>query len=394
MNMRRDSSSPPAPQNDRLNNPHQSPFRKVGSAQLAIKLFLLYLYKRLVRVHGVSYLDEYLHNNAVYGRVDLVLHLHGLDCKDRISFRNLGSHGYLYRGDLAGDGRRNVAFLLCLGPDGLCYRRPLYFSGGRRYDLCKRLYHNLFKPAVDGYEKRPLALYLVTCPGDLYLVGLAVDRNVELAGREVEDSMRGLVLRFLFERLGLELAGVPLHEELHGHYREEGIREHVIYGFCLAVYVPHHLVELRLKQVSRPAGDSLLVAYGELSRGLVYGAGRLAVEPLEVVPGLARYYLVSLAHEHVERRLRAHDLARGSDERRITHVLPDPGYLVEDLVHLIEGVLFPQLIFEVRYHASGYLDDQRLGVDGRVLALEPLVLLPYLPEPVGYLGEQSQVKAR
>src|SRR3972149_6040080 len=279
MNMRRDSSSPPAPQNDRLNNPHQSPFRKVGSAQLAIKLFLLYLYKRLVRVHGVSYLDEYLPHNAAYGRV-------------------------------------------------------------------------------------------------------------------VEDSMRGLVLRFLFERLGLELAGVPLLEELHGHYREEGIREHVIYGFCLAVYVPHHLVELRLKQVSRPAGDGLLVAYGELSRGLVYGAGRLAVEPLEVVPGLARYYLVSLAHEHVERRLRAHDLARGGDERRVSHVLPDPGYLVEDLVHLIEGVLFPQLICEVRYHASGYLDDQRLGVDGRVLALEPLVLLPYLPEPVRYLGELAQVKAR
>ena len=70
----------------------------------------------------------------------------------------------------------------------------------------------------------------------------------------------------------------------------------------------------------------------DLSRGA-------AIQPEEVVFRFGRNHFVALAGQHIQRRLRADDLAGRGDQRRIAHVFSDARDFVEHFLHAIQRVL-------------------------------------------------------
>ena len=92
--------------------------------------------------------------------------------------------------------------------------------------------------------------------------------------------------------------------------------------------------------------------------------GGLAVFAAAVSLDLGADVLVALAREHVLHGLRADELARRGDERRIAHVLADARRLKQCLVELVDLAEHLQLAQQVREHAARDLIGQALGVGG------------------------------
>ena len=190
---------------------------------------------------------------------------------------------------------------------------------------------------------------------------------------------------------------VPLFDELGGHLGEQGQTQHVLVGLCKAPELLAVLLQLRLQQVGRAAGDHVLRGDARLGPDLrVHLAGELAVLALEHGLGLLGEHLVPLPHDDVHHRLGAHDLAGGRHQGRIAEVLADPGNFRQ---HVVVFVLLPcllQLGNEVTEHAAGDLIQQGVGVHSQDLGVQNarvLETLGHLAEMDGGIGQLAQVQA-
>ena len=140
---------------------------------------------------------------------------------------------------------------------------------------------------------------------------------------------------------------VALLKELGRDLREHGVREHVLLLHDILAGFRLQLLDLRLQQICRTAGDGLLVAEDLLCELGADGSRRLAVVAVNKAFELLRYHLVTLAQNDVEHRLGADDLARRGNERRIAGVLAHAGNLLQHGVELVLLARVLQLLEQV-----------------------------------------------
>src|SRR5208337_2365984 len=169
----------------------------------------------------------------------------------------------------------------------------------------------------------------------------------------------------------------PRAEELGGDLGKHGVSQDILIGPVASrerERLGPQLVPLGLEQIGRPAGDRLLLGVlgGCLDDRRITRGYRLAVVAQHQVSELAGERLVG-AHEHVEHRLGADDLAGGRDQRRIACGLAYPGHLREHLLHPVAGPLLLELALHVGDHAAGNLAIEDLGLDPDDLGLESRV---------------------
>src|SRR3972149_6554503 len=169
------------------------------------------------------------------------------------------------------------------------------------------------------------------------MVGLAVDSYLEFTRSQVlgRSWLFSLLFNFNSKRFRLQLPCFPFLEKLQGNAWEKRIRKDVLNPFPFSAQFPRQLFELRFQQVCRSACDELLFPYGLLSDGLINRSRRFTIKPLEIVPGLTGYYLVSLAGKNVQGGLGTYNLGRWCNKRRVSKVLPDPRHLIEDILHSV-----------------------------------------------------------
>ncbi len=185
-------------------------------------------------------------------------------------------------------------------------------------------------------------------------------------------------------------------EELGSNVREQCVGEDILVGAVEAFELRGLVAELipfRLEEVGGTDVDRLLLGLllGELDDLRVAITQAFAVVAEHEVRELTRHDLVA-AHEDVEHSLRADDLRRRGDQRRVTSVGLDLGNLGHDLVDTIACALGVELRFHVGEHAAGDLRGEDVRVNER-LRLELLVLRANLLEVVADLDEALGVEA-
>ena len=171
--------------------------------------------------------------------------------------------------------------------------------------------------------------------------------------------------------------------ELARDLREQGVGQNVLLAAGDVLGLLAVLRQLWLEQVSRAAGDDLVIANALAADFLIYFTGQLAVFAAEQALGFLRDHLVALTGDDVHNGLRADDLARRGDERRIAEVLADAGHLSQNIVIAILLTCLLELAEHVREHAAGDLIHQGLRIDLQDLRIKEAFLL----QLVGDLAE-------
>ena len=146
---------------------------------------------------------------------------------------------------------------------------------------------------------------------------------------------------------------------------------------------PLGLRQFGLEQVGGAHRDDGLVAERLLADSLIDGPGRPAVEAFQVVLRFGGDHLVAFAGQHVQGRLRAHDLARRRHQRRVAEVLAHARDLFEHRLHLVQRVLLGELRSQVRQHPAGNLGEQDFGIHPGKVAFELVVLLASHAQDLG-----------
>ena len=176
----------------------------------------------------------------------------------------------------------------------------------------------------------------------MLFVGLSAEvLDIELADRI---GIGGLLLGLCGLRV---VAGF---HELARDLREQGVGQNVLLAAGDVLGLLAVLRQLRLEQVSRAAGDDLVIADALAADFLIHLARQLAVLAAEQALGFLRDHLVALTGDDVHNGLRADDLARRGDERRIAEVLADTGHLSQ---HVVIAILLACLL-ELAEQAKRY----------------------------------------
>ena len=139
-------------------------------------------------------------------------------------------------------------------------------------------------------------------------------------------------------------------------------------------------VKFRLQQIGRAACDGFGAFQYALLQFAVHWRRRGAILALEYAGGLAGDGLIALTGQHIEHRLRTHDLRGGCDQRNKAQVFPHPGNLLQHVVQAIHSALLPQLVLHVGEHAAGNLGHQDATVNAAQGALEFRVFLAHVAE--------------
>ena len=186
-----------------------------------------------------------------------------------------------------------------------------------------------------------------------------------------------------------------LAEERARLVREQGVHEHV---FLALRKVADLFFDLRVGGGDERAGrhvgwQHLGVAHDLRHDVLVHAARRLAVVPADVILHLLGHDAPTLAGEHVEHGLRAHDLRHRRDERRVAHLGAHLRDLLHDLGQAVGRVLDFQLRHEVRHHAARHLVRVHLHVRERRDAALVVAALAHAFPVLGDLEQEIEVEA-
>ena len=196
----------------------------------------------------------------------------------------------------------------------------------------------------------------------MLFVGLSAEvLDIELADRI---GIGGLLLGLCGLRVG---AGF---HELARDLWEQGVGQNVLLAAGDVLGLLAVLRQLRLEQVSRAAGDDLVIADALTADFLIYFTGQLAVLAAEQALGFLRDHLVALTHDDVKDSLGANDLAGRGDQRRVTGILTNAGNLLQNILEFVflAGVL--QLLQHVGEHATRNLVQQGVGIDAQRLLVD------------------------
>ncbi len=149
----------------------------------------------------------------------------------------------------------------------------------------------------------------------------------------------------------MEFPSLPRLKEISRDRREQGERQFVLRCGGRLRHVLPQLVKFGVQPVRGPAFDRFLVANGAGHDFLIERSRCPTVESQEIVFSFGGDDLVPLtlrAGQHVERGLRADDLAGRRHERGITHLFAHTRDFVEHFLHAIDRILLGQLRRKVR----------------------------------------------
>ena len=177
---------------------------------------------------------------------------------------------------------------------------------------------------------------------------------------------------------------------------EQRIHKDVFLALCEVADFFCHLVKRRgdERAGSNVGIKNVGVAHDLLYDFLVHAAGRLAVITADVVLHLLGHDAPTLARDHVEHGLGAHNLGHGRDERRVADLGADLRDFGHDLAQAVRGVLDFQLAHEVRHHAARNLVGIHLHVRERGHAALVVAALAHAFPVFRNLEQKVQIEPR
>ncbi len=163
------------------------------------------------------------------------------------------------------------------------------------------------------------------------------------------------------------LGAVTLRKELRRHLREHRIGEHVLLLLHIRSSLLAQLIQLRLEGVRKAAGNRLIVAQNLLGEGGVDRRRGLAIVAVNHPAELLGHHLVALAHNDVEHRLGADNLAGRGNERRVAGILAYTRDFRQHLLQLILLTGFLELVEHIGEHTARHLIQQGVGIHAQGL---------------------------
>ena len=222
--------------------------------------------------------------------------------------------------------------------------------------------------------------------------------DIELCRGQVKVVCHGWTFGFRrLKRFRLKLAALARFKKVPRDGRKQRKRQLIFDGGRRGGHILLELLQFRLQPVGRPSLDWFFIADRPRHHGHVERAWRTAVQPKEIVLGLSGNHLVALAlfaGQHIQRRLRADDLAGRCDQRRVTHFFTDPRHFIEHFLHAVERILFSQLRGQIRQHAAGNLRGEDFRIHPGEVAFKLTVLSAHVAEVFSDRFELPQIQAR
>ena len=154
-------------------------------------------------------------------------------------------------------------------------------------------------------------------------------------------------------------------EEILRHLLEYGVRKNVFFFLVIAHFDDFflHFFVFRFQKIRGAASDAFRIAEHFFRNFFVDGKRQFTVFSGKQILRFFCHHLIAFARNHVHHSLRAYDLRRRRNKRRIAAIFTYVGHFGKTFEQFVLFARFLQLIDQIGEHTARHLIDQRVHVD-------------------------------